>query len=58
MRFETAYAAEFAAFVPVAPGEAASPCTARDIVEALRIAEAATMAMTEHRVVHLAEIRA
>jgi myo-inositol 2-dehydrogenase/D-chiro-inositol 1-dehydrogenase len=56
VRFESAYAAEFEAFVPVARGEAQSPCTARDGVEAIRIAEAATMAMTEHRIVRMAEI--
>jgi myo-inositol 2-dehydrogenase/D-chiro-inositol 1-dehydrogenase len=57
VRFESAYAAELTAFMPVARGEAESPCTARDGVEALRIAEAATMSMTEHRIVRMAEIR-
>ena len=50
------YAAEFAMFVKVARGEAASPCTAHDGVEALRIAEAATTSLHEHRPVRLEEI--
>lgn len=58
VRFESAYASELAAFVTVARGEAPSACTARDGVEALRIAEAATMAMTEHRIVRMTEIPA
>jgi myo-inositol 2-dehydrogenase / D-chiro-inositol 1-dehydrogenase len=56
VRFEDAYRAELAAFIAVARGDAPSPCTARDGVEALRIAEAATTALREHRVVRLAEI--
>lgn len=57
-RFEPAYRAEFAAFVHVAQGELPSPCTARDGVQALRIAEAATTALKDHRIVPLAEIPA
>ena len=57
-RFEDAYRAEFAAFVQVAEGELPSPCTARDGVQALRIAEAATTALKDHRIVALAEIPA
>ncbi len=56
MRFESAYAAEFVAFLAVARGEASSPCTARDGVAALRIAEAATRSLHEHRPVRLEEI--
>jgi myo-inositol 2-dehydrogenase/D-chiro-inositol 1-dehydrogenase len=56
VRFEDAYRAEFAAFVRVARGELPSPCTPRDGVEALRIAEAATLAVKEHRIVRLSEI--
>jgi myo-inositol 2-dehydrogenase / D-chiro-inositol 1-dehydrogenase len=56
VRFEDAYRAELAAFVKVARGETASACTARDGVEALRIAEAATIALREHRVVSLVDI--
>jgi myo-inositol 2-dehydrogenase/D-chiro-inositol 1-dehydrogenase len=56
VRFESAYAAEFAAFVAVARGEVPSPCTARDGVAALRIAEAADRSLREHRPVRLEEI--
>jgi len=56
VRFEAAYAAEFAAFLEVARGEAPSPCTAADGVAALRIAEAADRSLHEHRPVRLAEI--
>lgn len=56
VRFEAAYAAEFEAFVAVARGEATSPCTARDGVAALRVAEAADRSLREHRPVRLAEI--
>jgi myo-inositol 2-dehydrogenase/D-chiro-inositol 1-dehydrogenase len=55
-RFREAYAAELATFVRVARGEVPSPCTARDGVQALRIAEAATRSLHEHRPVRLAEI--
>jgi myo-inositol 2-dehydrogenase / D-chiro-inositol 1-dehydrogenase len=55
-RFSDAYAAEFATFVRVARGEVPSPCTARDGVQALRIAEAATRSLHEHRPVRLDEI--
>jgi myo-inositol 2-dehydrogenase / D-chiro-inositol 1-dehydrogenase len=58
LRFEDAYRAELVTFAQVARGESVSPCTARDGVEALRIAEAATRSMAEHRVVPLAEIPA
>jgi myo-inositol 2-dehydrogenase/D-chiro-inositol 1-dehydrogenase len=57
-RFAPAYAAELAAFVRVARGDERSPCTARDGVEALRIAEAATTARVEERTVRLSEIPA
>jgi myo-inositol 2-dehydrogenase / D-chiro-inositol 1-dehydrogenase len=55
-RFEEAYRNELIHFAEVARGEAASPCSARDGVEALRIAEAATLSLAQHRVVPLAEI--
>lgn len=55
-RFNAAYAAEFATFVKVAGGDEPSPCTARDGVEAFRIAEAATLSLHEHRPVRLEEI--
>ncbi|HEY0443530.1 MAG TPA: Gfo/Idh/MocA family oxidoreductase [Candidatus Limnocylindrales bacterium] len=56
VRFEDAYRAEFEAFVRVARGDIPSACTAADGVEALRIAEAATTALKEHRIVRLDEI--
>ncbi len=55
-RFTPAYGAEFVAFVSVARGEASSQCTAADGVAALRVAEAATRSLHEHRPVRLAEI--
>jgi myo-inositol 2-dehydrogenase / D-chiro-inositol 1-dehydrogenase len=55
-RFSTAYAAEFAEFIRVAQGAVPSPCTARDGVAALRVAEAATRSLHEHRPVRIAEI--
>jgi len=56
IRFEAAYRAEFAEFLRVARGEAPSPCTGRDGLEALRVAEAATRSLQEHRPVRVAEI--
>lgn len=56
VRFETAYADELRTFVRVARGDVPSPCTARDGVEALRIAEAATRSLHEHRPVRVDEI--
>lgn len=55
-RFEPAYRAELAAFVRLVRGEIASPCTARDGVEALRVAEAATLSLADHRPVRVSEI--
>jgi len=57
-RFEAAYREELAAFLPVARGEAPSPCVARDGLAALRVAEAATRSRREHRPVRLTEITA
>jgi myo-inositol 2-dehydrogenase / D-chiro-inositol 1-dehydrogenase len=56
VRFEDAYRAELAEFVRVARGEAKSPCTGRDGVEALRVALAATRSRKEHRPVRVEEI--
>jgi myo-inositol 2-dehydrogenase/D-chiro-inositol 1-dehydrogenase len=55
-RFEDAYRMELLAFLGVARGEAASPCTARDGLEAMRISVAAGRSRMEHRPVRLAEI--
>lgn len=55
-RWDDAYRDELIAFLDVARGARPSPCTARDGVEALRIAEALTVSAAEHRPVRLAEI--
>ncbi|MEA2652094.1 MAG: myo-inositol 2-dehydrogenase / D-chiro-inositol 1-dehydrogenase, partial [Chloroflexota bacterium] len=55
-RFEQAYRDELRAFVQVARGEAASACTARDGLEAMRIAEAASRSLVERRPIDLDEI--
>lgn len=55
-RFADAYRAELLGFLRVARGEMPSPCTARDGVEALRIADAATRSREEHRPVPLSEV--
>ena len=56
VRFREAYAAELVAFLGVARGERPSPVTARDGLEALRIAVAATRSYIERRAVRLDEI--
>jgi myo-inositol 2-dehydrogenase / D-chiro-inositol 1-dehydrogenase len=48
-RFETAYRVELMTFLRVARGEIASPCTARDGLEAMRIAVAAGRSRIERR---------
>jgi myo-inositol 2-dehydrogenase/D-chiro-inositol 1-dehydrogenase len=57
-RWDDAYRDELVAFLDVARGIRASPCTARDGVEALRIAEALTVSASERRPVRMAEIPA
>jgi len=57
-RFAEAYRDEIIGFIRVARGDMETPCTARDGVESARIAEAATMALKEHRTVRLDEIPA
>jgi myo-inositol 2-dehydrogenase / D-chiro-inositol 1-dehydrogenase len=57
-RFTSAYEAEIAAFIRVAKGEIPSPCTARDGLQALIVAEAATRSLKEHRPVTTAEFGA
>jgi myo-inositol 2-dehydrogenase/D-chiro-inositol 1-dehydrogenase len=57
-RWDDAYRDELRAFVEVARGERPSPCTARDGVEALRLAQALTLSAREGRVVKLAEVPA
>jgi myo-inositol 2-dehydrogenase / D-chiro-inositol 1-dehydrogenase len=55
-RFEAAYQAELAAFLEVAQGRAASPCTGADARSALLIAMAADRSLAEHRPVRLEEV--
>ncbi len=57
-RFADAYRAELAAFLRVAGGEEASACTARDGLEAQRVAAAAGRSLREHRPVRPSEIDA
>ncbi len=56
VRFEEAYRAELAHFLEVIRGRAENPCTARDSLEALRIAVAADLSVAEKRPVMLEEI--
>jgi myo-inositol 2-dehydrogenase/D-chiro-inositol 1-dehydrogenase len=56
VRFEQAYRDEIAAFMDVARGHRPSPCTAADGLAALRVAEAATVSLHEHRPVRIEEI--
>ena len=55
-RFATAYQAELSAFLGVVRGEMASPCTARDALEAMRVSVAATRSLAEHRPIRLSEV--
>jgi myo-inositol 2-dehydrogenase/D-chiro-inositol 1-dehydrogenase len=55
-RFEAAYRAELEAFLEVARGEAASPCTGEDARSALVIAMAADRSRAEHRPVRVEEV--
>jgi myo-inositol 2-dehydrogenase / D-chiro-inositol 1-dehydrogenase len=55
-RFRDAYAEELRAFLRVARGEEESACTARDGLEAVRVAVAATRSLREHRPVRISEV--
>lgn len=55
-RFEPAYRAELTHFLAVARGEAPSPCTVRDALEAFRVAEACTISRAESRPIDLSEV--
>ena len=55
-RFEAAYRAELVAFLAAARGERPPASTARDGLEALRVAVAATRAYAEHRTVSMTEV--
>jgi len=56
-RFGDAYAAELAAFVEVAAGDAASPCTVEDALEAFYVAEACELSRHRQQPVLVAEVR-
>ena len=55
-RFRAAYQNELRAFLRVARGDEESACTARDGLEAVRVAVAATRSLREHRPVRIAEV--
>jgi myo-inositol 2-dehydrogenase / D-chiro-inositol 1-dehydrogenase len=55
-RFAGAYRAELNAFIAVVAGGVESACSARDGLEAMRIAEAASRSLAERRLVALNEI--
>ena len=55
-RFEHAYRAELSHFLDLARGRAGNPCTARDALEALRIALAADRSVAEGRPVRMEEL--
>lgn len=55
-RFAEAYRNEIEHFLSLVRGEAENPCTARDALEALKIAIAADISLAEHRPVAVSEI--
>lgn len=55
-RFDAAFDRELATFVDVCAGNAESPCTPAEALEALCISEAAGISRQEGRVVHLSEL--
>jgi len=56
VRFEQAYRDELTHFLDLVEGRAENPCTARDSLEALRVAMAAELSVAERRPVLLEEI--
>jgi myo-inositol 2-dehydrogenase / D-chiro-inositol 1-dehydrogenase len=56
-RFSAAYVAELAAFIGVAAGQAPSPCTLEDALEAFYVAEACELSRRCQRPVVVAEVR-
>ena len=56
-RFGEAYVAELAAFIDVAAGRAASPCTVEDALEAFYVAEACELSRRRQQPVLVAEVR-
>ncbi|WP_240500801.1 Gfo/Idh/MocA family oxidoreductase, partial [Streptomyces albus] len=57
-RFHDAYVTELAAFVEVAAGRAANPCSAAEALEALYVAEACDLSRRKGEPVTVAEVRA
>ena len=55
-RFATAYEEELTTFLRVARGEVPSPCTAREALQAMRVAVAAGRSRSEHRPVRLDDV--
>lgn len=55
-RFESAYRDELTTFLRVVRGDVASPCTARDALQAMRIAVAAGRSHAEHRPIRLVDL--
>ncbi len=55
-RFRAAYENELRAFLRVARGDEESACSARDGLEAVRVAVAATRSLHEHRPVRISEV--
>lgn len=55
-RFHDAYEQELRAFLRVARGDEESACTARDGLEAVRVAVAATRSLREHRPIRVSEV--
>ncbi len=55
-RFAEAYRTEMEHFLALVRGEAKNPCTARDALEALKIAMAADLSLAEHRPVLVSEV--
>src|SRR6476661_2524823 len=56
-RFIDAYRAELNAFLDVATGRRASPCTPQEALEVAWIAEAATLSLQQHRPIRMEEVR-
>jgi myo-inositol 2-dehydrogenase/D-chiro-inositol 1-dehydrogenase len=56
-RFIEAYRAELNAFLDVAMGRRASPCTPQEALEVAWIAEAATLSLQQHRPIRMEEVR-
>jgi myo-inositol 2-dehydrogenase / D-chiro-inositol 1-dehydrogenase len=56
-RFAEAYRAELGAFLDVATGRRASPCTPEEALDVAWIAEAATLSLHQHRPIKMEEVR-